>query len=1132
MTAKKKKQLVAIYVVLLLYFLVLMLIIPQCGQGKSPLVEEEPTLSIPLDTSLSQPSAPDLLGLETTSPQSEATQETVLDSQVDSRQVQIPQAEPVAPAPEPVVPAPQAVAPAPQAVAPAPQAVAPAPEPVPPTPQPVAPAPQAVAPALEPAPPAPEPAPPAPEPVAPAPEPVVEEDFFADFYVGGEADLSIFEEGSYYVPLFVNNEYYGDIDTTFSEFAIEISLDELEALVGKLLVVSVQETLFKNDEETISLDKLTELGIESYYDYQTFEIYMEFPTWMMPLRFLSVNSGLMSRYAAFSMTGTQILDPARFSWFANMSVNSLLDLDKNLNWKINPQTLFSLQASNSISLFNIAFDFTYNFSLRNAFDPDGSLSSDLRRYFTFQGIQGFYDFEDRSLRLLFGNVNEYLGYDTSTFGIALERKYSYGKLLPKPHQHQFDVILEEPATVEVFINDRSVYRRELSIGMYRLKDFVFSQGSNIAKVVITPVGSIEPLKEEYFLIGYDSRLQSKGDTLYSFGVTFPQYNLTSMSFRLTQQTGFTDIFTGGYDASIRPGAFHLGLSGILALPFGSFTGNLYTSIRNDLQVGLRSDLNYRMNGSEDSLFSSLEFSFGFQNTRYTSSMDTSTVLTPSGGSVLSGTISFSGSIGDFMRYSFTGAAGWNIDDNTYNWRTTVSSGFALIPNMSLSGSISLFSQSGMVVPQLRGQIGLGYTFNPNLSVSASSDLANASYLSASWRPGGSDSNAVQFSMSGLDLSDPLNHQGTLSYSHSANLFGLSLRQQYSNSFERLSTSLTLSTAFAYADNLFGVTRSIGDNFLLVKPEGVLKNSGVAVSKTMSTQPEQLSTVFGVGTYTAIAAHQKNNVVIYGGGDAMLSNSGSFIYDFTPRTRQGFAVTVTANPTFSVVSTLLRTPVTAYARYTTPIDKVEVDESGAEYLVSYDYLYLFTDDNGLFYVSGLEEGLYEFSLFLPNGLEDDPPLRIRFEIIPPKNLKNTSHVFVLETFIASEVENVLDEEAYQRFLAEDRGDKPSTGSAILDSDGTYHLKLEKVFDEIAFWDDYYPSRMFLSQRETAPIRTTDAIVQRYQQGLTSPGLPSALETLREVNQQRVFDLARIRAKLAGNFSAIFPDLDNPTAQRIR
>ncbi|PKL11253.1 MAG: hypothetical protein CVV52_14560, partial [Spirochaetae bacterium HGW-Spirochaetae-8] len=971
---------------------------------------------------------------------------------------------------------------------------------------------------------------PAPEPAAPAP--VSEEDFFADFYFGGEADLSIFEEGSYYVPLFVNNEYSGDIDTTFTEVAIEINLDELEALVGKLLVVSMQETLFKNDDLTISLDRLTELGIESYYDYQTFEIYMEFPTWMMPLRFLSVNTGLMSRYAAYSMTGTTLLEPAKFSWFTNLSINSLIDLDKSLNWVPNPQTLFSLQSSNSVSLFDVAFDFTYNFSLRNAFDPDGSLSSDLRRYFTFQGVQGFYDFEDRSLRLLFGNVNEFLGYDTNTFGIALERKYSYGNLLPKPHQYQYEVILEEPSTVEVFINERSVYRRELGIGTYRLKDFVFTQGANHAKVVVSPVGATEPSKEEFFLLGYDSRLQSKGDTLYSLGVTFPDYNLTSMSLRMTQQTGFTDIFTGGYDASIRPGAFHLGLSGILALPWGSFVGNLYTSIRNDLQVGIRSDLNYRMNGSDDSLFSSLEFSLGFQNTRYTSSMDTSTTLTPSDGSSLSGTLSFSGRIGDFMRYSFTGAAGWNMGNNTVNWRTTISGGFALIPNMSLSGSISMFSQTGIAAPQIRGQIGLGYTFNPNLSMSASSDLDTANYLSASWRPGGSDSDAVQFSMSGLDLSDPLNHQGTMSYSHSANLYGLSLRQQYSNRFERLSTSLTLSTAFAYADNMYGITRNINDNFLLVKPAGVLKNSGVAVSKTMSTQPEQLSTVFGVGAYTAITPHQTNNVVVYGGGDAMLSNAGSFIYDFKPRTRQGFAVTVSANPTFSVVATLLRTPVSAYVRYTTPIDKVEVDESGAEYLVAYDYLYLFTDDSGLFFVSGLEEGLYEFSLFLPNGLEDDPPLRVRFNITPPKNMKDMSQVFVLETFIASEIEEILDEEAFQRMLAQDKGEKPITASAILDSDGTYQLQVEQVLDEVTFWDDYYPTRMLVSIEEAAPIRTTDAIVERYQQGPADSMVESALETLRVVNQQRVFDLARIRAKLSGNFSAIFPDMDNPTAHRIR
>ncbi|PKL21178.1 MAG: hypothetical protein CVV48_09340, partial [Spirochaetae bacterium HGW-Spirochaetae-4] len=432
-------------------------------------------------------------------------------------------------------------------------------------------------------------------------EPIVEEDPWAEFYVAGEEDLSIFEDGTYYVPLLVNDEYLTDINVTFTQEHLLIEVLEFRTIISDLLVDSFEEEFFNTTLEFFSLEYLNEQGIDTWYDYQTFELHMNFPTWMMPTRILSINRGNIARYSSYSMSGSMPIEPARFSWFTNLSMFSLVDLNEADNWQIDPSSLFTMQAQNSISLFDVAFDFSYTFHPGRAYDQTLSnpWSTSTDDYLTFQGIQGFYDFKPKSLRLIFGNVNDYLGYSTDSIGIALEKRYAYGDATPKTHQFEYEVVVEEPSTVEVFINERSVYRRELQAGIYKLRDFAFTQGANSAKVVISPLANPTMVEELDFLLGYDSRLLAKDDTLYSLSLTFPEYNIGKTTFRVNQQLGLTNTITGSYALALSPTAVTLGLTGLFASPWGSFDTLLGASYSGPLALGLTSKVNYRIAGPED-----------------------------------------------------------------------------------------------------------------------------------------------------------------------------------------------------------------------------------------------------------------------------------------------------------------------------------------------------------------------------------------------------------------------------------------------------------------------------------------------------------------------------------------------------
>lgn len=941
-----------------------------------------------------------------------------------------------------------------------------------------------------------------------------EEDFWADFYVAGEEDYSIFGNGTYFVPLYVNDEYITDINATFTTDNILLDAAEFRALIAEWLIDSVEEELFVPGMEQLSLGYLNDNGIEAWYDYQTFELRMLFPTWMMPMRILSINRGNIARYSSYGMSGSTFLEPARFSWYTNLSMYSLIDLNASTDWQVSPASLFTMQSKNSVSVFDVAFDFSYALHPGNAYsESTGTWSNDIADYLTFQGIQGFYDFEDQSLRLLFGNVSDYLGLSTDSLGIALEKRYTYGTATPKGHQFAYEVVVQEPSIVEVFVNERSVYRRELQAGIYRLRDFVFTQGANKARVTVSPLANPSAMVEYEFILGYDSRLLSKGDTLYALSITLPEYDVERTIFRANQQIGLSNTVTASYDVAASPSAITLGLTSLYASPWGSFDVLVGGSYNQPLGFGFTSQLTYRVSGAEESPFGSFDLSLGFDSDRYTTSVDVDSSDTQAPGHSVEATASFSGRIGASLRYSASGSLEWVTDETSPAWRTTLSVGLPLIPNMSFNGSVSLFSGTDSAVPQVRGQVGFNYSLSPDLNVSGSSDLQNSTYVSASLKPFGSSTDSMQFSFSGIDFSDPLDHQGSVSYSHSAPAYGLSLRQQYADRFSRFTTSISLGTAFAFADGLFGITRNIGENFLLVKPEGAMKNGDLAVTRTMSSEPDRLPTLFGVGTYTAITTHQQNNVIVYSVGDSMLSSTGSFIYDFRPRPRQGYAALVRSETTYSVVGTLLRSPAAAYSRYAADLAKVETDEEGNETLVPDEAMYLFTDENGFFFVSGIMEGEYQFSLFLPDSLEEDPPVDIRFTIEADENAKEEPQVFVLDTFIASEVGEALEWEAYEAMMGIE------TQSAVLDDRGYYRLAVVETMDELTFWDEFYPKRMVLDSVSADVRRQSDAIVEFRSTDTEKPTV--SIERMVEEKERLLFNLARFRSMVKPYLDTVAP-----------
>ncbi|MFA7371582.1 MAG: hypothetical protein WCY78_06610 [Sphaerochaetaceae bacterium] len=957
------------------------------------------------------------------------------------------------------------------------------------------------------------------EPVVTEEEPSFEEfdddwDEWADFFVAGDEDYSLLYDGTYYVPLLVNEEYSGDISITFEEEDIYVNTSELKKIILPLLVEEYREEFFAGVGEAIPIEEINAKGVQAWFDDWEFELHLTFTTEMMPIRNLSLNPGRLLRYGSYSMSGSQFLKPAKFSWYGNFSLYSLLSLSEYNGWKISPTSLFSLQSHNSISLFNLAFDFSYSFHPTLAYReylPE-KWSTDFNDYFTFYGIQGFYDFKSKSLRLTFGNVNDYLGFSSDTIGIALEKRFSYGDVKAKEHQLQYMVELEEPSLVEVFINDKNVYRRQLQAGLYNLKDFTFTQGANAVRIEMTPL-SDENLKKVYeFSLGYDSRLLGKGDTLYTLSLSMPKLDYTKTTFRAEQHYGLTDSISGSYNFRASPSALSLGLNMIFATTFGSFDLLGGLSYSEYYGFGYFGQLGYRITGEEDSPFSSFDFTLAYRNTAYNERVDivsAGTVGTLSTDN-LDFSLSYAGRITKYLRYALSGALQWKVGESAIGWRTSVNLGLPIIPKLPISGSITISQSVGESKPTVKGQIGASYSFSPALNVSASSDFESWPQANLSWRILSSPKNNLNFSLGSFKFDNPLDHQASLSYNHSASAYGLTIRQQYADSFRRFNTSLSFNTSFAFAGGLFGMSRSIGENFLLVKPEGALKGSDIAVTKTMSTAPEPLPKLFGTGLFSGINSNVENNVVIYGIGESIMSSGASFIYDFLPRPRQGYAIRISSEMTHSIVGTLLRTADGAYSRYATDIYKVEYDEEGVETLVPDESLYIFTDESGFFFVDGITKGEYQFSLYLPKSSEEDPPVDIRFTVDP--EVETHPLVFVLETFVAQDFAQQLEFENFDRMMGN------VIENPLLDAEGHYNISIVDEMDEETFWNEYYPSRGIVASYHGDLEATKDSIIEKF---TTDRFESSALKRLSQEDQPRYVNLSRLNSILRPYIDAILP-----------
>lgn len=890
------------------------------------------------------------------------------------------------------------------------------------------------------------------------PEPFIQsgDDPFADFFVSGE-DSIVYDDGWYYMGLYINDEYVGDIEVLLESGSQSLNSAELSLMLSDMITDEAYQSIFGSGEQYIPLDRLSDLGVLVEYDPSLFVVRLTFDINAMPIRNISINSSYLSRRDRYSLSGSETLTPAKFSWVSQLSLYSMLDVNAGV---FNTSQLFSLSVSNNLSIFGVGLDFSYQVNLNSP-------------YFHFGSWRGFYDFPDQNIRMSFGNIGSGIGgYSGTSVGLSFEKNYSYGTGSPKTNQYEQTITLKVRSEVEVIMNERSVYKRELPAGTYRLRDFLFSQGANGIDIIIKPVDPADGEAETIHIdMGYDSRLLAKGESLWGVSFSFPRdivakgtgtglsipwfdnkeldYQFKNFSAQYWQQTGMSDTFTLSTTFSITRGLFLSNFSGVLATTFGTMQGAMAVSL-SPLGLGFSAKLSHRYSAT-DSWFGSIDTSVGYTNSTY--SVSSSTNQTPVAG-LLTGTLSYSGRLGTLLRFSIGSNISLPVDTFKPNWSLIGSVGMSPAKGLSVSGSITATATSLQPdKPVVRGSLSVSYSFGSTASVSANTDFSTGNSINFSWRPGSQRRDTLQMSVSGINFSDLLNHNLLLSWSHVGDLYSMSMRQQFYNSYRRSVTSLSLNTSFVFADGVFGMSRSISDNFLLIKPVGQLRGATVSVGRSMDSSPAVLKSALGSAVYNNLSSYTRNNLVVFGASDSLFGSGGTFVYELTPRSRQGFVTRITMQPSYTVSGRLFDSDGEPYMQYSSPVYRLELDENQTPVLTPVDEYYLFTDQEGRYIISDMQPGQYLFDLQVK-----DSWYAVRFTVPEfDDKSKGDENVLMYSDYYVGDPAMVVDYKVQDAESgAVEVGEEDIFGTVLADEySAVVVLKLEDRINEQVFWDTIFP-----------------------------------------------------------------------------
>ena len=797
-----------------------------------------------------------------------------------------------------------------------------------------------------------------------------EEAFWASFYIEGENDLT-FEDGTYYMALYVNGTDVGDVTVEMISDEANLVADELRSIIGETVTKSAYDRIFAENTSLIPLSYLESCGVRAELDSASYAISLTFDPEDMPVRILSISGRSSVRRSARPIADGLDLQPAVFTLASDYSLTARVGNFRGKPWH---DTLsFTFSSSNSARLWDLYLDF--NYSMDFSYD-----------YFSFRfgSYRFYYDFPDAAIRLSFGNVSSRLFSPSgTTVGIQFEKSYSYARPgYTRPSQFEQVLVIEKTSEVTVYNEGRQIYRSTLDIGTYSLRDFVLYTGANKILVRVEPLDGSEPTEIEFDIL-YSSSLLAPGEVLYGGSFVTGRRIVSNSSSML--DGAFRIPIGGGTSLEYDPrnlvlsGYIRAGLSESLTLDTTAAVQNQPTEV-SGLRINAKTafelthanvlgttryNLNITERAADNGSWGMPGFYAGIGHQVSTGWSPLSSFSIGANWSSPEETgvdsrhrialnASISGRIG-LMSWSLSGT-GTILTDSIMrsSWNTSLSTSFTLSSSLWLTASMSVGGRVD-AAPSISGRIGATLRFG-NTGVNASAGLSDA-YVTARYSKGrhsasvtGRTSNYTDWNRASLDAS----------YSYAGNYVDVSAGVNASRSFNTIGADVTLSTSTLFADGLLAFTANKPSNYVLMSQSGALKGNKISIGSPGSSSMEDVRSTFGVSLYDRLPSSEaSDSFIVYSQGDSSFSSFSSFGVNIPASRRRGYVLRLSAEERYAVSGEVFLPDGTPYLNGASPMYEVDIVDGVAEFTTTDGYI--FTDTDGRFTTDSLLPGLYGFDV---------------------------------------------------------------------------------------------------------------------------------------------------------------------------
>lgn len=704
--------------------------------------------------------------------------------------------------------------------------------------------------------------------------------------------------------LYINSEYHSEITLFIDEQNyVFCKKESLFKILGKY-IENKEFRLSFEDNDYLKLKDIDRIGIKTEYIPEELALSIYIPIKNRKIETIDILNNDVE-------IDKEVINPNDLSAYINILGS------QNINHEQTISGVYTLE--NTINYKGWILEFTVPIDINNGYDtPNISL---LHSFGNFDLTVGDYS-------------NNITGFQTSSSSYGFEIMSNKSSKLNKTGSF----LIEEESVCDIFINGRKIKTIDLKPGHYDLSNFPYSNGLNSMDLYIKTVSNKE-FQINYFVPLNSSTLdKGEADYYYSFGLTELEerlFNLTGSHFY-----GLYNSLTVNGNFQVKNSSSLIGVNLIAGSGFGNFYINNGYSLNyeENLKHGYGCTIGYIWNDNLRIHLPKVSMNIGYNTYDFNNSNKLEHKKLEAGFNVTQRL---------FKRLNAAIQGNYKVN---YNWDYTFLAGVRFNYLLSNGININLNFKTNFPDPYIKNSV-ISLTFNfidnkNNINANYSQDFAletqnidlSKSFLNRDLLYSAKIDSNQNFDNNCINIDNSLQYQGNR-FITSGNL---SLNRNENNT--NYNIGLNMGVAIAYTSGHIGITRPISDSFLFVIPRESLSDEGVGVNFN-GIEYQAKTDIIGPALLPDIGSGYNKKITI----DLLDHNTENFltdnVYYIYPTNKSGTVLYIGSKKEIILYGKLMdinSTPLT-YKYGTVSDDNIEVD--------------FFTDENGDFFIYGLEAGRY-------------------------------------------------------------------------------------------------------------------------------------------------------------------------------